>query len=145
MNNDLMQQAKQMRDEMIAQATRRADEWLQMTLAALGQIPTVTGVLPAEARHPVRIELDSANSLIDNIREVIRSFGQRVFTTLDVGNAISSVYDVDNPTRRSTLSATLKKLATVQGELHIVRKGRGSLPTKYRAANPSSSSTGESS
>ena len=145
MNNDLISQAKRMRDEMVAHASRRADEWLEGTLAALGQIlpradssalgisksQLSLGAPPIKFEQPALVNPD--NSLIDNIRGAIRSLDQRAFTTLDIIAALRHVYDMDNPVKRSTISSTLKKLAVVHDELQILRKGRGSLPTKYRA------------
>jgi len=144
MDTELTRQAKQMRDEMVAQATRRADEWYKMTLAALGQAPPYDAE-SITRRHgppdplgdladlPQEQRLSPQDTLIGNIRKVVRSFGYRTFSTLDVAKAIQEVYATDTPSRRSVLSATLKKLAVNYRELAIIRPGRGSSPTKYRA------------
>jgi len=151
MNDELEAQARRMRDAMVEEAKRRADEWLRGTLVALGQMP------PAQAPHapesdasgeqPVQrgpaMDLDKNASLIENLRCVIRSLGPRVFTTIDVLDAVSHVYNTDDPIKRSTISTSLKKLARTYGELEVVRLGKGSSPTKYRAVHPNSRADGE--
>ncbi len=151
MNNELEAQARQMRDAMVEEATHRADEWLRTTLIALGAVIPSQGAhasqTDARGREPAQrapsLDLDENGALIDNIRSVVRFFGPRVFSTIDVLDAVSHIYDTKEPVKRSTISSTLKKLATVHGELQVVRQGKGSLPTKYRAVHPNSHGPGE--
>ena len=135
--NDFLKQAEAMRDALIAKATEAANEWFQETLrmvqSVLGKIETALTEnppkLPQHAGKAKRVRMNVPG----RIRAFIASKAGKDFSSLDVRACLSQDgVPMDTASRRATVSTLLSRMATKK-EILLVKQGRGSAPSVYKA------------
>jgi hypothetical protein len=83
-----------------------------------------------KAKNPT-LELDVRASITDLVRQVLPKLGEE-FSIWDIKKAIEKTFPEAKGTfRKNSLSGTLTRMQQ-RGEIEIVRKGSGTLPTTYR-------------
>ena len=135
---DIIRRLRLIRDQMVKRATEEADRWLEAAIEPLRDkaLPIISEKVQKPSKiSPLTIKPDA--SLINQVRAAISQFGSICFSTQDIGRVIERFYRLDTQARRSILSNTLRKLNQKYGEIVLIRKGRGSVPSVYRKAQPS--------
>ena len=134
--DQLVAQAREMRNEFIAAATREADQWLAATLAMIGRLPCVSQEPDSEGGTPVpfgesRPQSLGNGTLSSHVKQAIDEVKTKTFTSVDIRNSVARSYGSMGPTQRANVATLLKRMVQ-RGELDLVAKGEGSRPARYR-------------
>jgi hypothetical protein len=126
-------------DKQIAALESQRAKLIEARDLAIGILSGTTNLTPPPAGNNKSNRSDVLEGLTEAIRAAIKSIGSDEFTFYDVLDRIERVNPQLRarieamPNGRASISGTLKRLADELGELEVIKRGKGSKASVYKA------------